>query len=109
MSRDLEQDLRQALRPVDPSAELTSKLLAAIPTKHPATTRSVRPWLRQMAVAASILLALGLSWGTYQRQQQERASQAHAELLKALAITNRSLDHVYRAVQSLDADRGHGG
>jgi hypothetical protein len=109
MSRDLEQDLRQALRPVNPSPEFTSKLLVTLATERRATASTRHPWLRPMAMAASILLALGLGWGTYQHQQRERAFQAHAELLKALAITNRSLDHAYQAVQSLGADKVHGG
>jgi hypothetical protein len=109
VNRDLEQDLRQALRPVDPTPEFTSKLLDTLATKRRATKSTGRPWLRPMAMAASILLALGLSWGTYQHQQRERAFEAHAELLKALAITNRSLDHAYEAVQSLAADKVHGG
>lgn len=107
MSQDLEQDLRQALRPVDPPPEFINKLLAKIGTERRGTASNRRPWLRQMAVAASVVLALGLGWRTY--QQRERALQAHAELLKALTITSRSLDHAYQAVHSLDADRVHGG
>ena len=107
MSRDLEQDLRHALRPVDPTPEFTNKLLANIAAERCRAASNKRPWLRQLAVAASVLLALGLGWRTY--QQRERALQAHAELLKALAITSRSLDHAYQAVHSLDANRVHGG
>jgi negative regulator of sigma E activity len=107
VSQDLEQDLREALRPVEPAPEFTNRLLAKIATARRGAASNRRPWLRQMAVAASLVLALGLGWRTY--QQRERALQAHAELLKALAITSRSLDHAYQAVHSLDADRVHGG
>jgi hypothetical protein len=62
-----------------------------------------------VAVAASVLLVFGLSWRGYQHQQRARALQAHAELLKALAITSRSLDQAYQAVSSLDAERVPGG
>jgi hypothetical protein len=109
MSRDLEQDLRQALRPVDPTPEFTNKLLARMAAEQRPVASSRRPWLRQMAVAASVLLALGLSWRGYEHQQRERALQAHADLLRALAITSRSLDHAYQTVHSLDADKVHGG
>jgi hypothetical protein len=109
MSGDLEQDLRRALKPVDPTPEFTARLMAGLATERRASTATLRPWRRQMAAAASVLLVLGLSWGAYQHQQRERGLQAHAELLKALAITSRSLDHAYQAVQSLDAERAHGG
>ena len=109
MSGDLEEDLRQALQPVDPTPEFTNKLLARMAAERRAAASSRRPWLRQMALAASVLLALGLSWRGYEHQQRARALQAHADLLRALAITSRSLDHAYQTVHSLDADRVHGG
>ncbi|HEX9140274.1 MAG TPA: hypothetical protein VF848_10810 [Steroidobacteraceae bacterium] len=109
MSGDLEGDLRRALRPVEPSAEFTDRLLARVAAAGRATTRPRRTWLRPAAVAAGIVLAFGLSWGTYQHQLQERAFRAHAELLKALAITSRSLDQAYQVVHSSEVDRADGG
>jgi hypothetical protein len=109
MSRDLEQDLRQALRAVNPSPEFTNRLLAGITTQRRAATSIRRLWPRQTVAAASVLVALGLGWGAYHHQQRERALQAHVELIKALAITSRSLDRAYQAVHSLDTDKVHGG
>jgi hypothetical protein len=109
VSGDLENDLRRALRPVGPSPEFTNALLARVAADCRENTRARQPWLRVAAVAAGIMLAFGLSWGAYQRQLRERSLQAHAELLKALAITGRSLDQVYQAVQSREVDRANGG
>jgi|HubBroStandDraft_1064217.scaffolds.fasta_scaffold618552_2 hypothetical protein len=109
MSGDLEQDLRQALRPVELRPAFANKLLAAVLAERRASSVPKRSWLRPSAAAASVVLAISLSWGAYQHQQHERASQAHAELLKALAITDRSLDRAYQALQSRSADRMSGG
>jgi hypothetical protein len=109
MSGDLEGDLRRALRAVEPNPAFTNRLLARVAAERLATTRTRRAWLRPSAVAAGIVLALGLSWGAYQHQLQERALQAHAELLKALAITSRSLDQAYQVVHSSEVDRANGG
>ena len=109
MSGDLERDLRQALRPVEPRPEFANRLLAAVLTERRATSVPRRSWLRPSAAAASVVLAISLSWGAYQHQQRERALQAHTELLKALAITDRSLDRAYQALQSRATDRMNGG
>jgi len=109
MSGDLEDDLRRALRPVEPNPKFTNKLLATVAADRRATVRTGQPWLRPAAIAAGIVLAFGLSWGAYQHQLRERSLQAHAELLKALAITSRSLDQVYQAVHSPEVARANGG
>jgi hypothetical protein len=109
VSGDLERDLRRALRPVEPSPEFTERLLARMAAGRRATSNMRRPWLRPLALAASIPLAVGLGVRVYEYQQHERAVRAHAELIEALAVTSRSLDHAYRSVRSLDAEKGRGG
>jgi hypothetical protein len=105
MNRDLEDELRQALRPVDPTAEFSERLLATVLAGRGSASRPQRARLRPWAAAAGVVLALGVSWGTYQHQRREKAMQAHAQLLQALAITGRSLDHAYESLQSHDTQR----
>jgi negative regulator of sigma E activity len=109
VSDDLERDLRRALRPVEPGSEFTERLLARVTGERRAITNIRHPWLRPMALAACVLLALGLGVRVYEYRQRERAVRAHAELIEALAVTSRSLDHAYRSVHSLDAEKGRGG
>jgi hypothetical protein len=107
MTGDLEQELRRALRPLDPSPEFTARLLGGLAAARDTASAVRRPWLRPMALAASVLLISGLGVLQYQHQQRERA---HAQLLEALSITSRSLDRAYQAVRWHDSDAGeHGG
>jgi hypothetical protein len=107
MTHDLEQELRRALRPIDPSPEFTARLLTGLATVRDTATAVRRPGWRPMALAASVLLVSGLGALLYQQQQRERA---HAQLLEALSITSRSLDRAYQAVRWHDSDAGeHGG
>jgi hypothetical protein len=107
MTHDLEQKLRRALRPVDPSPEFTARLLTGLATARDSASAVRRPRWRPMALAASVVLTLGLGVLAYQQQQRERA---HAQLLEALSITSRSLDLAYRAVRWHGNDAAeHGG
>jgi hypothetical protein len=108
MSHDLEQELRRALRPIDPSPEFTARLLTGLASLRDTATAVRRPGWRPMALAASVLLVGGLGALLYQQQQQRE--RAHAQLLEALTITSRSLDRAYQAVRWHDSDAGeHGG
>ena len=107
MTPDLEQELRRALRPVDPSPEFAARLLTGLAGARIGAAAVSRPWLRRMALAASVLLVSGLGVLLYQHQQRERA---HAQLLEALAVTSRSLDRAYQAVRWHGSEAGeHGG
>ncbi len=107
MTHDLEQELRRALRPLDPSPEFTARLLGGLTTARDTATAVRRPGWHPMALAASAVLAGVLGLLLYQHQQRERA---HAQLLEALSITSHSLDRAYRAVHWHGSDAGeHGG
>ena len=112
MTDDLEQRLRDALRPVEPRPEFTARLLADIAASRPADA-SRKPRARvgwqPLAAAASLTLCIGLGWQAFEYQQHRRAAQAHRQLLEALAITSRSLDHAVRVVHTFDAEQEHGG
>ena len=101
MTHDLEQELRRALRPVDPSSGFTAQLLRELAIARGTASAVRRPGWRPMALAASVVLASGLGVLLYQHQQRERA---HTQLLEALTITSRSLDRAYQAVRWHDND-----
>jgi len=107
MTHDLEQELRRALRPVEPSRKFTERLLAALATAPDTVSAVRRPAWRSMAMAASVALVIGLGLLLYLHQQRERA---RTQLLEALTITSRSLDRAYQTVRWHGSNAGeHGG
>jgi negative regulator of sigma E activity len=105
MSRDLEKDLREALRPVDPGEDFTARVLARLAADPAAATRGSaaapvvrrrRAWI-PLALAASLIaaLVLGVQW----RERRElRGLQARRELIEALRVSSQKLDLAYRLV-----------
>jgi len=114
MNQDIENRLRRALRPVDPSAGFAERVMRALPASTPRVARApvtlLRPaprsgrWQRFMvpaALAASLVVAvlLGQHVGQQQAERDLRAGlAARAELLQALRITSKKLDLAYQAV-----------
>jgi len=112
MSQDIENQLRRALRPVDPSAGFAERVMRALPESTPraapvvALRSAARPnlWRRlstPAALAASLVVAvlLGQQAGRQQVEREQRAGlAARAELLQALRITSKKLDLAYQAV-----------
>jgi hypothetical protein len=99
-----EQQLRDALRPEEPDAGFATRLQsriaaqAAVPAAPPINSR--RRWLLPTALAATLLLAVGIAQQVGQRNEQRREQQrelyAHEQLMQALAITSSRLDNVHR-------------
>jgi hypothetical protein len=124
MSDDLDQQLRRALRPVDPGDEFTRAVMARVaaqkvtdirraasrspftttPTRSRFTTRAL-PWA-PAAIAASLLVAIFM---THEHRQQEeniaQGQRAREELLQALRVTSKKLDIAYQVVHN-EADAG---
>jgi hypothetical protein len=118
MSEDIENQLRRALRPVEPSAGFAERVMRALPERAPrpalAPVTVLRPAQRPTpwrtlsaptALAASLLVAVlvgqqvGERVGTEQALREQRAGlAARAELMQALRITSRKLDLAYQAV-----------
>jgi hypothetical protein len=114
MSEDIEDQLRRALRPVDPPAGFAERVMRALPERAPrvalAPVAVLRPaprpgWWRNLAVpsalAASLVVAvvLGQHVGRLQAEHEQRAGlAARAELMQALRITSKKLDLAYQAV-----------
>jgi len=116
MTDNFEDQLRRALRPIEPPAGFAARLMQALPERGASATvapiaaaRPARPpntWQRlraPAALAASLLVAvlLGQQWA-FQHQQAERAAglAASQELMQALRVTSKKLDIAYQAVKS---------
>jgi hypothetical protein len=95
---NLEQQLREALRPRDPGEDFTAAVMARlagdaavpVPREPPARRRGYWPH----ALAASLLLAFIGTQQFLQHRQRERAFTAHLQLEQALAITSAELQQV---------------
>jgi hypothetical protein len=108
-----EQQLRRALRPIEPPAELAGRIVTAVErARSPGGTVSrtetvgpgVRlPWLGRRAwlsaaAAAVLVVALtgaGALWRGHTQELQARA--AHEQVLQALRIANDALDTALEA------------
>lgn len=116
MSHDLEKELREALRPVDPGEDFTARVLARV-SAEPATAAArdslaarLAPgrqlWI-PLALAASLaaVLVLGVQW--HQRREL-RGLEARRELIEALRVTSQKLDLAYRLVNRPHSSGGEG-
>jgi hypothetical protein len=119
MNDNLDDELRRALRPVDPGDEFTRALMARVsaqkvteirrPTRSPLHAR-VLPWA-PAALAASLLIAIFVTHEHHQRHDVEEGLRARQELLEALRVTSEKLDIAYQVVHNesdggADADTG---
>jgi hypothetical protein len=100
VNEEFDEQLRRALRPVDPGEDFTARVLAQIC----ANPRNLRArWRRAAwipaALAASLLLLIA---GVYewQQQQKEAGLAARAQVLEALRVTSQKLDLAYRAINT---------
>jgi hypothetical protein len=102
MSQDLESQLRAALRPVAPSKEFSQKLLAnaAAPRRSAAQIYRRSAWWLGAAVAASLLLAIGVQQRMQDVRERESGLEARRQVLQALRVTSQKLDLAYEAVKS---------
>ena len=110
MSNDLDQELRHALRPVDPGDEFTRAVMGRIaaqkvtdirrPSSRSRFTSRTLPWA-PAAIAASLLVAIVM---THEHRQQEeniaQGQRAREELLQALRVTSKKLDIAYQVVHN---------
>jgi uncharacterized protein HemX len=102
MSNDLDDDLRAALRPVDPGERFTQSVLARVAAESTRSTRGPRSHtttLRWASVALAISLVMGiLVTHQWQVRRTQRGLEARQELIQALQLTGEKLDLAYRVV-----------
>ena len=99
MSEDLEEQLRQALRAVDPPQDISAIVAARVKAvTHPPTAKWRRSWAWPVSLAASLLLVAGYQYQRHQRQVTA-GLEARRQLIEALRVTNEKLDLAFRAVR----------
>jgi hypothetical protein len=114
MSEDIENQLRRVMRPVEPPAGFTERVMRALPergsraTLPPVAVLHAAPrtslWRRLSAPAAlAASFAVAIVMGNYVGQRQaerERLAglEASRAFMEALRVTSRKLDQAYQAV-----------
>ncbi len=106
MSDDLDDRLRDALRPVDPGEKFAQSVLSRIardslrPQRRPLAFR----WSYAAAVAAAALGVLA----AHQWHIRRHGLEARRQLIEALQVTGEKLDLAYRAVNEAARDGDSG-
>jgi hypothetical protein len=97
MSR-LDDELRFALRRVEPSPDFAGRVLAG--AKPPRTQRSWWP----VAIAAALMMAAGLDY-EHERRLRVEGELAKERVMLALQITGSKLQHVKEKLDAIDSTR----
>jgi hypothetical protein len=97
MNDDLESQLRAALRPVAPPADLRDRVLAGLPSNQPHRRRIGLWW--GAGIAASLLLAFGLYSHVQTARETAAGLEARREVLQALRVTHQKLDLAFQSVK----------
>jgi negative regulator of sigma E activity len=97
MRKDFEQQLRDALQPVDPEEGFEQRVMARI-AREPARSRAkVTRWV-SVALAASVAFAAILGTHEWQVRRVQEGLEARKQLIEALRLTGEKLDVAYQAV-----------
>ena len=101
MSNDLDDQLRKALRPVDPGEGFADRVLARIEATSAARSRRwLPPRFRGLPVALAASAVLGaVLIHVWQVDREQRGLEARRQLIEALHVTGEKLDLVYRSVK----------
>lgn len=97
MSKDFEQQLREALQPVDPDEGFEQRVMSHIGRESKRTRPKVTRWV-SLALAASAVFAAVLGTLQWQERREEQGLEARRQLLEALRVTGEKLDVAYQAV-----------
>jgi hypothetical protein len=114
MSKDLETQLRAALRPVVPREEFTAKLLAAVTAKQAEMQAETRAqatrlgrfrggstsWWLGAGIAACLLIGIGVQQRSQEQNERQSGLEARRQVLQALHVTSQKLDLAYEAVKT---------
>jgi hypothetical protein len=110
MSKDFEEQLREALRPVDPEEGFDQRVMARIAQDRSRARTKVTRWV-SVALAASMVFAAILGTHEWQLRREQEGLEARKQLIEALRLTGEKLDVAYQAVNresSAPADDGSG-
>jgi len=106
MSNDFDQQLRDALRPVDPDESFTRRVMSRIANEPTRSRRPQRARWACVALAASVLLGIVI-FHHWQLQREQHGIEARNQLIEALRVTGEKLDIAYRAINE-DSHPGAG-
>jgi hypothetical protein len=99
MSDHLDNQLRDALRPVDPGEEFTQRVMLRV-AHDTRRSRWLMPaglqWL-SVTLAAAVVLGLLIAHD-WQVRREQQGLEARKQLLEALRVTGEKLDLAYRVV-----------
>jgi negative regulator of sigma E activity len=111
MSKDFEQQLREALRPVDPEEGFDQRVMARI-AREPDRSRAKVTRRVAVALAASMAFAAIVGTHEWQERREREGLEARRQLIEALRLTGEKLDVAYQAVNrespSTTDDDGNG-
>jgi hypothetical protein len=110
MSKDFEQQLRDALRPIDPEEGFERRVMARVAGESAGRRAKVTRWAASLALAASVAFAAILGAHQWQERREQQGQEARRQLLEALRLTGEKLDLAYQAVnrESPREDDGSG-
>ena len=97
MSKDIEEQLREALRPVAPDEGFEQRVMAGIAREGSRRQPKVKRWV-SVALAASVAFAAIIGTHQWQVRREEEGLEARRQLLEALQLTGEKLDVAYQAV-----------
>ena len=99
MSDEIEDELRRALRPVDPDEGFADRVIARVRTQPAAPSRWRQNRFRYFGAALAVSAVLGVVLiHLWQIQRERRGLQARQQLIEALRVTGEKLDIAYRGV-----------
>jgi type IV secretory pathway VirJ component len=97
MSKDFEQQLREAMQPVDPEGGFEQRVMARVADKSARKRAKVTRWV-SVALAASVAFAAIVGTHQWQEHRERQGLEARRQLLEALRVTGEKLDVAYQAV-----------
>ena len=97
MSKDFEQQLREALRPVEPEEGFEQRVMARVAREGSRRNTKIVRWV-SVALAASVVFAAIIGTQQWQQRREQEGLEARRQLLEALQLTGEKLDLAYQAV-----------
>lgn len=97
MSKDFEEQLREALRSVEPDEGFEHRVMARIGREPTRSRAKVTRWV-SVALAASMGFAAIIGTRAWQERREQEGLEARKQLIEALRLTGEKLDVAYQAV-----------
>jgi hypothetical protein len=112
MSKDIESQLRSALRPVAPRPQFSRKLVARMMAGEAAPRKPrhlkdgaarVLGWWFAASLAAGLIMAVGIQQHLQQQRLRQTGLEARREVEQALRVTSQKLNLAFEAIKRQSA------